>query len=148
MSHFERAWVREPNLRLVQPGISPAPSAALVGGSAERFAAWVNTHLAELVAGGRQPTIVELNRFKVRLSDRLLAECLATPEPQRSMVRDGEGTPGLLGVFLTTLEDLAELALEAEPPPLWEPPKPPRRKKEKPAPPPQPAGTWFITEEE
>jgi len=147
MSPFERAWTREPNLRLVSPGPSVAGSNALAGDSADRFAAWVGKHLAVLAAGGHQPTLVEINRFKVRLSDRLLAESLATPEPQRSIVRDSEGTPGLLGVFLATLGTLAELALAAEPPPLWEPPKPPRRKKEQP-PPPQPAGTWFAVEEE
>jgi hypothetical protein len=135
-------------LRVVRSG-SPAPDAgAVVGNSADRLTTWVGKRMGELVAGGRQPTIVELNRFKVRLVDRLLAEYLATPEPQRSIVRDCEETPGLIGVFLTTLETIAELALAAEPPPLWEPPKPARRKTEKEAPAPQPAGTWFAVEEE
>ena len=143
MGRFEQVWAGEPEprLRLIPPDSAAAPT----GAGAARFAAWVETHLGSLTAGERKPTIIEINRFKIRLVDRLLAEHLAMPEPQRSLVRDAEGAPGLLGIFLETLETVSELALAAEPPPLWEPPKPQRPRKEKP---PQPAGTWFVTEAE
>lgn len=101
---------------------------------AERFAQWVDTLVSRLTKdGSREPTAEQMWEAKAKLLDEYRNERKGAEKAHRDRLSDKTGDPCIHGVFIASLERLADITIQ---PRITAPPR--RRAVEPPPPPPEP----------
>ena len=117
----------------------PSPEPFCCSGAA-RFAEFITKVLADIK---RNPSdVVGVNRGKILLLDRFMAERAGAPSGHRDRGEGEEGSPCIYGLFLAAYEELRDLEFSADPPSLTRP----SRARRNPTPP-APAGLYFSEDE-
>jgi hypothetical protein len=87
---------------------------------AEHFSAWIDKLIAGITRGGAsQPTAEQLDKAKVLLVDEYRKARNGATKAHRDRLLDKEGRPCIYGVFIATIDRLAEIVID--------PPKIPRQ---------------------
>jgi hypothetical protein len=104
--------------RTLKPLVFDAP--AFCCDEAERFAAWTDTLVSRLTKDGtREPTTEQMYEAKAKLVDEYRKERNGATKAHRDRLSDKAGDPCIHGVFIATLERLAEIRVQPKitPPP-------------------------------
>lgn len=80
---------------------------------AERFSQWIDRLIAGITQGGtKQPTLVQVEKAKALLVDEYRKARNGTTKPHRDRLLDKQGNPCVYGVFIATIDRIAELAID------------------------------------